>query len=119
MCPLEDTVSGGKKSCVAAAASIIGAKWTPQILYALFYDVHRFCELQKEVGGINPRTLSARLDELEAAGIVQKECYPEMPLRVDYSLTTKGKDLVPILERMVEWGEKHHPIVQAYEQVEE
>ena len=86
---------------------ILGAKWTPQLLYALHSGTNRFCEMQKEVGGINPRTLSARLDELERAGIVKKTVYAEMPPRIEYALTQKGQDLVPILEQMVEWGVKH------------
>jgi DNA-binding HxlR family transcriptional regulator len=93
--------------CVAAAAEVISSKWTPQLIYALSNGIHRFCNIQKEVGGVNPRTLSARLDELERAGIIAKLAFPEVPPRVEYSLTEKGWDLVPILERMMEWGDKH------------
>ena len=95
------------RGCVAAAAHIIGTKWTPQLIYALSSGVQRFGKLQKEVGGINPRTLSARLDELEACGIVEKTSYSEVPPRIEYSLTEKGKDLLPILENMVAWGSKY------------
>src|SRR5688572_22199847 len=106
------TQSSGKcpereRLCVATAAQIISAKWTPQLIYALANDVQRFCELQKEVGGINPRTLSARLDELEQAGIVAKSTFAEVPPRIEYTLTGKGHDLLPILEQMVEWGSKY------------
>jgi DNA-binding HxlR family transcriptional regulator len=110
---MEDKViAEEKKGCIAAAASIIGAKWTPQILYGLFHGVQRFCELQKEVGGVNPRTLSARLVELEKAGIVQKESYAEVPPRIEYCLTPKGRDLVPILQLMAEWSAKHPPTAE-------
>jgi DNA-binding HxlR family transcriptional regulator len=95
------------RACVKAAAAIISAKWTPQLIYAMANGVSRFCELQKEVGGINPRTLSARLDELEHTGIVQKAAFAEVPPRVEYSLTEKGFDLLPILEQMVAWGGKY------------
>jgi DNA-binding HxlR family transcriptional regulator len=95
------------RTCIASAADIISAKWTPQLIYALSHGVQRFCNLQKEVGGVNPRTLSARLDDLEFAGIVQKTAYAETPPRVEYRLTDKGHDLLPILQRMVEWGEKY------------
>jgi len=101
-----------KKGCIAAAASILGAKGTPQILYALFHGVQRFCEVQKEVGGVNPRTLSARLVELEKAGIVRKESYAEIPPRIEYCLTPKGRDLVPILQLMAEWSAKHPPTAE-------
>jgi len=112
MSKIPDTVTGTKKGCIAAAAAILGAKWTPQIVYALFYGCARFCELQKEVGGVNPRTLSARLDELEEMGIIKKTSYNEVPPRIEYCLTSKGRDLVPILEEMVSWSEKHPPTVE-------
>ncbi|HET7301915.1 MAG TPA: helix-turn-helix domain-containing protein [Candidatus Saccharimonadales bacterium] len=104
-----EEVSTGHPSCIRAAASIIGAKWTPQLLYAMCQGTTRFCEMQKAVGGINPRTLSARLDELESAGIVCKTTFNEMPPRVEYCLTDKGADLVPILEHMATWSEKYPP----------
>jgi DNA-binding HxlR family transcriptional regulator len=96
-----------QRACVATAAQIISTKWTPQLLFAMSNGVQRFCELQKEVGGINPRTLSARLDELEQAGIVSKSAFAEVPPRIEYTLTAKGQDLFPILEQMVEWGSKY------------
>jgi DNA-binding HxlR family transcriptional regulator len=96
-----------ERLCVRAAAAIVSSKWTPQLIYALANGVERFGELQKEAGGINPRTLSARLDELEQQGIVAKKAFSEVPPRVEYSLTQKGRDLLPILECMVEWGEKY------------
>lgn len=98
-----------KKGCVSAAAAIIAAKWTPQIVYAMLNGASRFGELQREVERVNPRTLSARLDELEEAGIITKACYAEVPPRIEYTLTEKGKDLVPIIECMINWGEKHPP----------
>lgn len=100
-CPIRE------RTCVAAAAAIVSSKWTPQLIYALSNGVRRFCELQKEAGGINPRTLSARLDELELEGIVEKISFAEVPPRVEYTLTQKGEDLLPILERMVVWAEKY------------
>lgn len=100
-CPVKE------QACVATAAAIVGSKWTPQIIYALANGVERFCELQKEAGGINPRTLSARLDELAQQGIVAKRSFAEVPPRVEYTLTPKGRDLLPILECMVNWGEKY------------
>lgn len=96
-----------ERACVATAAAIVSSKWTPQLIYALANGVERFCELQKEAGGINPRTLSARLDDLEKQGIVTKATFAEVPPRVEYRLTQKGRDLLPILESMVEWGEKY------------
>jgi DNA-binding HxlR family transcriptional regulator len=108
---MQDIPTPGKcpereRLCVATAAQIISAKWTPQLIYALANDVRRFGELQKLVG-LNPRTLSARLDELEQAGIVAKAAFAEVPPRIEYTLTQKGHDLFPILQQMVEWGSKY------------
>lgn len=96
-----------ERACVATAAQIISTKWTPQLIYAIANGVQRFCELQKVVGGINPRTLSARLDELEYSGIVEKSSFAEVPPRIEYSLTQKGSDLLPVLEQMVAWGSRY------------
>lgn len=78
------------------------------LLYALSHGRNRFGELQTAVGGVNPRTLSARLDALEGEGIISKTTYSEMPPRVEYALTEKGRDLLPIIESMIVWGQKHN-----------
>lgn len=96
----------GDKDCVATAAAIVASKWTPMLLYALSGEPRRFSALQEETG-VNPRTLSARLLELEHAGIVAKTTYQEMPPRTEYQLTPKGKDLIPILSSMIAWGKKY------------
>jgi DNA-binding HxlR family transcriptional regulator len=94
--------------CIAAAMKIIGNKWTALILRDLFSGPKRFCELEKTVGNINPRTLSHRLDDLEENGIITRESFAEMPPRTVYSLTAKGEDLLPVLQQMAAWGTKHH-----------
>jgi DNA-binding HxlR family transcriptional regulator len=98
-----------ESGCIKAAAQILGAKWTPQLLYAMCHTPKRFSELQKEVEGLNPRTLSARLDGLERCGVVSKAHFNEVPPRIEYALTEKGKDLIPILQLMVGWSAKHAP----------
>lgn len=97
-----------KVGCIASAMEIIGNKWTALILRDLFAGPKRFCELEKSVGGINPRTLSQRLDDLEAHGIINRKSFAEVPPRSEYSLTNKGKDLLPILQEMADWGTKHY-----------
>lgn len=93
--------------CVKAATEILGDKWTPQLLrFFVNEEVVRFCQLQELVGGINPRTLSARLDSLEDAGIIQKTSLSSST-RCEYRLTPKGYDLLPILHDMQAWGEKY------------
>lgn len=96
-----------KTGCIAAAMRIIGNKWTALILRDLFESPKRFCELERSVGNINPRTLSQRLDDLEAEGIITKESFAEVPPRTEYALTEKGRDLQPILKQMAAWGDKH------------
>lgn len=101
--PLEPHVG-----CIASAMQIIGNKWTALILRDLFSGSKRFCELEKSVGNINPRTLSQRLDDLEENGIITRRSFAEVPPRTEYSLTVKGADLLPILQQMAAWGTKHH-----------
>lgn len=94
--------------CIAAALRVIGQKWTALIIRDLCNGPKRFGELEKSVGGINPRTLSQRLDALEEYGIITKKTYAEVPPRTMYTLSDKGRDLVPILKQMAAWGDKHH-----------
>lgn len=95
--------------CIAAAMDVIGSKWTALILRDLAGGPRRFCALEQSVWQINPRTLSQRLDTLEAQGVVAKTVSAGIAPRTEYSLTTKGRDLLPILRQMAAWGEKHHP----------
>ncbi len=95
--------------CVKAATEILGDKWTPQLLrFFANEEVVRFCQLQELVGGINPRTLSARLTFLENAGVIAKTIQTD-GARCEYRLTEKGYDLLPILHDMQAWGEKYAP----------
>lgn len=97
-----------KVGCIASAMKIIGNKWTALILRDLMNGPRRFCELEKSVGNINPRTLSQRLDDLEAEQIITKQSFAEVPPRCEYSLTQKGHDLLPVLKQMAAWGNKYH-----------
>jgi DNA-binding HxlR family transcriptional regulator len=94
--------------CVASAMQIIGNKWTALILRDLASGSKRFSELEKSVGDINPRTLSQRLEDLAEHGIITKETFAEVPPRCEYSLTSKGQDLVPVLRQMATWGNKYY-----------
>jgi DNA-binding HxlR family transcriptional regulator len=91
---------------------IIGNKWTALILRDLASGSKRFGELEKSVGSINPRTLSQRLDDLERCNIVTKKSYAEVPPRIEYTLTQKGEDLIPVLRQMAEWGTKYYSITR-------
>jgi DNA-binding HxlR family transcriptional regulator len=110
--PLEIADTSGdlepKGSCIASAMEIIGNKWTALILYDLSSGPRRFSELEKSVGKINPRTLSQRLDDLEDHEIITKRAYAEVPPRIEYSLTKKGEDLMPVLRAMSAWGDVYY-----------
>jgi len=93
--------------CIDAASDVLGDKWTPRLLRVLHNtDQARFCQIQDEVGGINPRTLSARLQELETKAIITKTP-TESETRCLYSLTKKGRDLIPIIESMHDWSSRY------------
>ena len=88
--------------------SLIQGKYKMFILYALMgYGVVRFNELKKYICSISYKTLSSTLKELEADLLVHREEYPQIPPRVEYSLTDRGKSLIPILDSMCEWGEQN------------
>src|SRR5712691_8187379 len=89
---------------VAASAEIIGAKWTALLVHDLSEGPRRFSELERSCCGISPRTLSERLRALEQEGFVGRQSYPESPPRVEYSLTDKGRSLLPIIDAMREFG---------------
>lgn len=105
---LPDSTLEPKSGCIASAMEIIGSKWTALILRDLCDGPKRFGELEKSVGNINPRTLSQRLDDLEKHAIITKKAYAEVPPRIEYALTSKGEDLVPVLKAMSTWGNKYY-----------
>jgi len=93
--------------CVKAATKILGDKWTPQLLRFFVNEQSvRFCQIQDLVDGINPRTLSARLDMLEQEGIIEK-IFPTEKSRCEYRLTQKGQELAPILRDMEAWSDRY------------
>src|ERR1700755_1156148 len=89
---------------VCRTADIICGKWTLLVIRDLAEGRSRFCELERSLHGISPRTLSLRLRALEEEGIVERTTYAEVPPRVEYALTEKGLGLVPIIESMREYG---------------
>jgi DNA-binding HxlR family transcriptional regulator len=90
---------------VCRTADIVCGKWTLLLVRDLAEGRSRFCELERSLNGISPRTLSLRLRALEEEGIVERQTYAEVPPRVEYSLTAKGRALIPIIEGMRTYGE--------------
>ncbi len=89
---------------VCRTADIVCGKWTLLVIRDLAEGRARFCELERSLEGISPRTLSLRLRALEEEGVVARTTFPEVPPRVEYALTEKGRALVPIIESMREYG---------------
>lgn len=88
------------------ALRVIQGRWKVLILRELIDGVRRFSELQRSLTGVSQKVLTAQLRELEADGVVTRTIYPQVPPRVDYALTTLGRELIPVLEQLHAWGER-------------
>ena len=84
--------------------SILGSKWKPCIIWNLRNGPHRFTELQKKMNDVNSKTITTHLRELEELKIISRVVYPEVPPRVEYSLTDYGKALFPVYDAMLTWS---------------
>jgi len=89
---------------VCKTAEVVCGKWTLLVIRDLAEGNQRFCELERSLEGISPRTLSLRLRALEEEGIVERHTYPEVPPRVEYALTDKGEALAPLIDDMRTYG---------------
>jgi DNA-binding HxlR family transcriptional regulator len=92
---------------VNLTSDVIGGKWKPLVIYYLEKRTRRFGELQKLIPGMTKKMLTQHLRELERDGVVSRKAYPEIPPKVEYSLTRHGESLKPILKLMSAWGTKH------------
>ncbi|MCB7068440.1 MULTISPECIES: winged helix-turn-helix transcriptional regulator [Bacillaceae] len=88
---------------VEKAFEIIGKRWTGLIIYQLMNGPMRFCEIESSIP-ISGRLLSERLKDLEKLGIVSRQVFPEVPVRVEYSLTEKGLALNPVMKELQTWA---------------
>lgn len=91
---------------------VIAGKWKPLILFYLKYRTIRFSELRRLIPNATHKMLAQQLRDLERAGIVTRKVYPEVPPRVEYSLSEYGQSLRPVLAAMADWGDKyrqHYP----------
>lgn len=97
---------------VTYTLSILGGKWKWLIIYLLFeHNILRYGELKKRLVGITHKMLSQQLKELDAANLINRKEYQQIPPKVQYPLSEQGKTLLPILNLMCEWGRKNHPPV--------
>jgi DNA-binding HxlR family transcriptional regulator len=88
------------------AVEVIGRRWSGAIIRAMLAGSSRFTELALTVPGLSDRLLSERLKELEAEGIVERRVYPSVPVRIEYHLTEKGRQLGPVVEVLSAWAER-------------
>lgn len=86
------------------ASELIGRRWTGAILFVLLQDRRRFAQLRAAIPGITDRMLSERLSELESEGLVDRTVVPETPVRVEYSLTEKGRSLGEVVQAITAWA---------------
>ena len=86
------------------AMTILSQRWTGMIIYQLLSGPQRFCTIESSVG-VSGRVLSERLKDLESEGIVRREVHPETPVRIEYSLTEKGKALEPLMKEIEKWSQ--------------
>jgi len=94
----------GYKCGIDVTLAVVGGKWKASILWHLARETMRFSDLQRQFVETTRKMLTQQLRELEADGLVHREVYPQVPPKVEYSLTAKGRSLTPVLEMMCDWG---------------
>jgi DNA-binding HxlR family transcriptional regulator len=87
--------------------AVVGGKWKASILWHLARETMRFSDLQRQFAETTRKMLTQQLRELEADGLVHREIYPQVPPKVEYSLTEKGRSLTPVLDMMCDWGREY------------
>jgi DNA-binding HxlR family transcriptional regulator len=99
---------GTVESCpVERTLAIIGGKWKPLIVFHLLGGVHRFGELRRLMPQVTQQMLTLQLREMERDGVVHRQIYPQVPPKVEYSLTEMGRSLQPLLDMMLAWGQTY------------
>ena len=95
----------------------IGGKYKGRILWVLKDGLMRYGELKRAIIGITPKMLTQTLKELEADELVSRKVYLEVPPRVEYALTSTGKELIPFIKQMRSWGEKQMALIESEERI--
>ena len=98
-------------SGVRTTLDAIGGKWKPLILFLVSSKTMRFSEIQRGIEGITQKMLTQQLRELEADKLIARKVYPQVPPKVEYSITKQGVSLLPVLESMSDWGRYHRQSV--------
>src|ERR1700749_1177480 len=103
--PLHPPTVAGRPCSIAAALESVGDRWSLLIVREVHFGNHRFSEIARYTGAPRDR-LAARLKALVAAGVLERREYQESPSRSSYHLTRAGRDLVPVLQSLLEWGDR-------------
>ncbi|GAC1567730.1 MAG: helix-turn-helix domain-containing protein [Ktedonobacteraceae bacterium] len=106
--PIETTITRPTRQLCKRyeqAIQLLGKRWTGLILDTLMEGPQRFCEMTATVEGLSDRVLSDRLRELESEGVIERIVYPQIPVRVEYRLTEKGRDLRPVVQSIHDWAQ--------------
>lgn len=110
---MENTAAKKLPACpVETTLTLISDKWKVLILRDLMNGTMRFGELRKSIGQVSQKVLTAQLRQMEGSGLLTRTVYPEVPPRVEYTLTDLGRSLKPILDVMWEWGEEYKASMQ-------
>lgn len=88
------------------AVELLSKRWVALIVYSLLPGPRRFSDIEQSLPNLSGKVLSDRLKELEACGLIRRDVYPEMPVRIEYSLTDKGRALSPLFTNITEWAEQ-------------
>ncbi|WP_302664466.1 winged helix-turn-helix transcriptional regulator [Agathobaculum sp.] len=110
---MENTAAKKLPACpVETTLTLISDKWKVLILRDLMNGTMRFGELRKSIGQVSQKVLTAQLRQMEGSGLLTRTVYPEVPPRVEYTLTDLGRSLKPILDAMWVWGEEYKASMQ-------
>jgi len=110
-CPLKEMNGHSYRCFFELALAVMGGKWKPIILYHLGREgVQRFSELRRSMPDVTDRMLTRQLRELEADGLITREVYKQVPPRVEYTLTSLGLGLFPLLVTMRDWGAEYEKV---------
>ena len=91
---------------------VLNGKWKPALLHAISMDIKRPSELLRLLSGATRRVLNVQLNELEAHGMIEKKTYPQLPPKVEYSLTKIGWSLMPVIDAMNQWGDANRSFLE-------
>jgi len=97
---------------VEATLSLIDGKWKGVILFHLLEGTLRFNEIRRRIPGVTPRMLTNQLRELEIDGLIDRRIYPQVPPKVEYSLSARGRTLEVVLHALKQWGDAHRALFQ-------